>query len=66
MKPESCSGWEGLTVTTSLEHAVPPLFDYRWNGKYRYLWHVLSVSRSSSITGRFAVVIHIDFQFGKV
>ncbi|GFG28418.1 hypothetical protein Cfor_12635, partial [Coptotermes formosanus] len=31
MKPESCRGWEGLAVTTSLEHDVPPLFDYRWN-----------------------------------
>ncbi|GFG28421.1 hypothetical protein Cfor_12636, partial [Coptotermes formosanus] len=31
MKPESCIVWVGLTVTTSLEHAVPPLFDYRWN-----------------------------------
>jgi len=40
MKPESCRGWEDLRVTTSLEHAVPPLFDYLWNGKYRYVWHV--------------------------
>jgi len=40
MRPESCRGWEDLSVTTSLEHPVPPLFDYRWNGKYRYLWHV--------------------------
>ena len=34
MNHDSCRGWEGLTVTTSLERAVPPLFDYRWNGKY--------------------------------
>jgi len=31
MKPESCREWEGLTVTNSLEYAVPPLLDYRWN-----------------------------------
>jgi hypothetical protein len=62
MKPESCTGWKGLAVTTSLEHDVPPLFDYRWNGKY--LWRVVCVSQSSSITGTFAV-LHIGFHFGK-
>jgi len=45
MNLERCRGWEGLTETTSLEHAVPPLSDYRWSGKYRYLWHVLRFTK---------------------
>ncbi|XP_021922810.1 uncharacterized protein LOC110831285 [Zootermopsis nevadensis] len=31
MKPETCKRWAGWSLSSSLEHPVPPLFDYRWN-----------------------------------
>ncbi|XP_021932867.1 uncharacterized protein LOC110836221 [Zootermopsis nevadensis] len=35
MKPETCTEWSGWKQSSSLEHPVPPLFDYRWNAQRR-------------------------------